>query len=414
VGGRGVTLSRIRYGRQLVDEADVDAVAECLRDSMLTQGPRVARFEEALSARLGARHAVCVSSATAGLHVLARAFDVGPGDVVVTTPISFLATANAFVLAGARVAFADVDPETALLDPDAVDEVCARLAAAGKAPKIVAAVDFAGQPFDRPRMAAVARRWGARLVEDCAHSLGATYDVSGDTFAVGSCAHADAAVFSFHPVKHITTGEGGAILCNDPELLRRGRELRQHGVTRDASRFERAGDDPMVGPWYYEQQDLSTNYRLSDLQCALGLSQLAKLDAFVARRRALAARYDQALSAAPLAGRFRRLGVLPERSHAYHIYPILLCPRDGETVADLARRRRTVFEGLAERGIDAQVHYFPIPWQPFHRRQPRVHDGPLPGALAYYASSLSLPLYPGLGDAEAERVIAALVEASED
>ncbi|MBL8609096.1 MAG: DegT/DnrJ/EryC1/StrS family aminotransferase [Myxococcales bacterium] len=408
-----MTLSRIRYGRQTVDEADVTAVSACLRDANLTQGPRVVEFEEALARRTGARHAVAVSSATAALNVLSRAMGVGGGDSVVTTPISFLATANGFVLTGAEVAFADVDPGTARLDPASVDEVCARRARRGAPPRVIAAVDFAGQPYDRVELLRVARRWGALVVEDCAHSLGASYEVDGETHVVGSCAHGDAAVFSFHPVKHITTGEGGAILTNDADLARRARELRQHGVTRDASRFERGPDDPMVGPWYYEQQDLGWNYRLSDVQCALGVSQLAKLDAFVARRRAIAARYDAVLAEAPFAGAVAPLARIPGRHHAFHIYVVTLARRDGEALADLAMRRRAAFERMAARGVDAQVHYFPIPWQPYHRRLPRAHDAALGGAEAYYAGSFSRPRHPSLSDGDVERVIDALASAME-
>ena len=271
------TGSTIPYGRQWIDEEDIASVVQCLRDPWLTQGPRVTAFEGALAAATGARFAIAVSSGTAALHLAALATGVGPDDVVITSPISFVATANAMAHCGARVHFCDVDPRSGLIDLDSLTEAVETMARAGRAPRAIASVDFAGQPVDRLRVRAIADRCGARVIEDCAHSLGAAYTVGGREHAAGSCSHADAAILSFHPVKHITTAEGGAVLTNEPALAEKVRDLRSHGITRDPRRFQRPSDDPMSGPFYHEQQSLGLNYRLTDMQCALGSSQLRKL-----------------------------------------------------------------------------------------------------------------------------------------
>lgn len=398
----------IPYGRQDVDEADVRAVVECLRGDWLTQGPRVAEFERGLCERTGARFAVAVSSGTAALHLAYLALGFGPGDVGVAPSITFVATANGFLYAGGRVRLVDVDPATGLIDLDALAAALVELAARGTPARLIAPVDLAGQPVDRARVRELASRHGARVVEDAAHALGATYRVGGETFRVGACAHADAAILSFHPVKHITTGEGGAVLTNDPAVHQRLLDLRSHGIHRDPERFERPADDPLAGPWYYEQASLGFNYRITDLQCALGSSQLRRLDAFLARRRAIAARYGAALGEEPLRRWFHPLEVRSGVEHAFHLYVLRVAAQPGEGVESVARRRRAVFERLRAAGILCQVHYLPVHTQPFHARSPAVEKGPLPGAEAYAASALSLPLFPAMTDAEVERVLAAL------
>src|SRR5438445_4059647 len=268
-------------GRQWVDEEDIRAVVEILRSDWLTQGPMVKAFEQALADYCGARYAVAVSSGTAALHLACLAAGVGPGDGGLTSPISFAASANCIAYCGGAPAFVDIDPRTITMEPASLERTCQQ-----QPPKVVIPVDFAGQPADLPAIYQIARKVGALVIEDAAHSLGATYDYQGQPFRTGSCAHADMATLSFHPVKHITTGEGGAVLTNDAGLYQRLLDLRTHGITRDPARLTR--DD---GPWYHEQQELGFNYRITDIQCALGLSQLRKLAAFVARRRELVQRY---------------------------------------------------------------------------------------------------------------------------
>jgi perosamine synthetase len=405
--------SAIPYGRQWIEADDVAAVVQCLEGPWLTQGPRIAEFEAGLSAATGAKFAVAVSSGTAALHLAALAAGVGRDDVAITSPISFVATANAMAYCGARVAFCDVDRRTGLLDLDSLEARVDELSAAGLHPKLIAPVDYAGQPVDRARMLAIAARCGARILEDCAHSLGARYRVGAETFLVGCCAHADLAILSFHPVKQITTGEGGAILTNDRALADTLRELRSHGITRDPERLERAVYDPLRGPWYYEQKTLGMNYRITDLQCALGISQLRKLPRFLERRRALAARYDAAFAEPPLSRALEPLSQGRRDDHAYHLYVVQVRAQPLESVSSIARRRRGLYEALVARGVQPQVHYVPIPWQPYWQGRARVGSGPWPGAEAFYASSLSLPLFPAMTDDEMNRTLGALRDAVE-
>jgi UDP-4-amino-4,6-dideoxy-N-acetyl-beta-L-altrosamine transaminase len=399
----------IPSGRQWIDDADVEAVVSTLRSDWLTQGPAVARFEAVLAERCGARHAVAVTNGTAALHLACLAVGVGPGDVGITSAISFVASANCLRYVGAEVAFADVEPDTGLVDTGSLAARAEALAARGQAPKVIVPVDLTGQPAELVAVRRIADAHGALVIEDAAHSLGATYEHGGSRHRVGDCAHADLAILSFHPVKHITTGEGGAVLTNDATLALRLRDLRTHGIHKDPERLERAADDPWSGPWYYEMAALGFNYRITDLQCALGVSQMAKLDGFLARRRELARVYDAALGAEPLAGRLRPLLQHPGRANAYHLYVVQVSPRDGERAEDVARRRKALFLFLRDRGILCQVHYIPIPWQPYYRDRPAAERA-YAGAEAYYAGALSLPLYPAMRDADQARVIEALGE----
>ena len=381
-------LAPLPYGRQWLDEDDVAAVDQVLRGDWLTQGPTVAAFERALAEACGVRHAVAVSSATAGLHLACLAAGVGPGDVGLTSPITFVASANCVAYCGGTPAFSDIDPATVTLDPDALEAACRR-----RRPKVILPVDFSGQPADLPRIQEVARRHGALVIEDAAHSLGATYEHDGQTIRAGSCVHADMAVLSFHPVKLITTGEGGAVLTNDPDLCQRLRDLRTHGITKDSSRLTR--DE---GAWYYEQHELGFNYRITDIQCALGAAQLRKLPAFVERRRQLIGRYRERLS--DLSEHVTLLTEVPGRRSSYHLLVVRL--RGG------ALLRRRVFDSLHARGIRAQVHYIPVHLQPWYRRQFGFQPGDFPHAEAYYAGCLSLPLFPGMADTDVDRVAVAL------
>jgi perosamine synthetase len=384
------------YGRQTIEDDDVRVVADQLRSDWLTQGPTVARFEEALAAVTGARFAVAVSSGTAALHLACLAAGVAEGDVGLTADITFVASANAIRYAQGRPTLVDVDPETGLISLPALEAAVHGQVRQGKKPKVIIPVDFAGACADLPAIRALADRTGTMVIEDAAHSLGATYRAGEGEFSAGSCRHTQMAILSFHPVKTITTGEGGAITTNDEGLYHSLLELRTHGITKDPARLTRND-----GPWYYEQQHLGFNYRITDLQCALGLSQLRKLNRFLARRRALAARYDAAFASAaklvaPLRGQ-------PGGAHARHIYVLRLLPQAGESQASVAARRRALFLGLRERGIAPQVHYIPVHRQPDFVRN-GLATGEFPGADAYYAGCLSLPLFPAMSDDDVDRV----------
>lgn len=377
------------YGRQTIDDADIAAVVEVLRSPLLTCGPLVARFEQALAAKLGAKHASVCSSGTAALHLVYAALDIGAGDEIITTPITFSATAAAAYYVGAKVRFADVDPRTGNIDPASV------AALIGPRTKAIVAVHLGGMPVDLEALHDLADRHGIALVEDACHALGATYH--GTPIGGGRSA---ATVFSFHPVKHITTGEGGAIITPSAALKRRIDRLRQHGVERDPSLMQQ----PPAGSWSYEVQELGWNYRLSDLSCALGLAQLAKLDHFVARRRELAAAYRTALAG------FTGVTAPPEssdRESAYHLFAVAI------DFAHFGTTRARVTEQLAARGIGTQVHYIPLYEHPLHKQ--RCGDvGPHPGADHYYARTLSLPMFPAMTDADVGEVVAQLHRALGD
>ncbi|MBX3196804.1 MAG: UDP-4-amino-4,6-dideoxy-N-acetyl-beta-L-altrosamine transaminase [Labilithrix sp.] len=390
----------IPYGKQSIDDDDVAAVVSQLRSDWLTQGPAVERFERALAEYLRVRHVVAVSSGTAALHLACLAAGLADGDVAVTSPITFVASVNCVRYAGAQPALADVDASTGLIAVDALAKRCEDLAAAGSPPKAIIPVDFAGQPANLPAVRAVAARYGAVVIEDAAHSLGATYQ-DGDTVRKAADGHhADMATLSFHPVKHVTTGEGGAITTNDPGLYRRLADLRTHGITKDAVRMSRND-----GPWYYEQQSLGFNYRISDIQCALGASQLRKLDGFVARRREIARAYDDVLSRLPLSRVLEPLATLPDGRSAHHLYIVRVRRGDREALASVAARRRSLYEALRSRQIAPQVHYIPVHHQPVHRA---LGAPALPNADAFYAGCLSIPMFPAMTDEDVTTVIAAL------
>ena len=381
-------MSHIPYGRQSINEADVAAVVAVLQSDWLTQGPAVERFEQAVAQYCGAPYASAVCNATCALHVAYRALDLKAGDVLWTSPITFVATANAARECGADVDFVDVDPVSHNMSVAALARKLEKAAAGrGRLPKIVAPVHLAGEPCDMRAIAELAGRYGFRIVEDASHAVGSTY--AGEH--IGSCRHSDLAVFSFHPVKLITTAEGGMVLTRSPELHQRVQLLRTHGITRDPARMENAPD----GPWYYEQLDLGYNYRMNDVQAALGYSQLQRLEGFLARRHELADRYDAALRDLPLA-----LPVRGANRSALHLYVVVCQPK-------IARLK--VFKALRDAGVGVNLHYIPVYRQPYYRRlgfQPRD----FPQAEAYYAGAITLPLYPGLTNAQQDRVIALLRE----
>lgn len=392
------------YGRQVIEDDDIAAVVDVLQSDWLTTGPSVAAFEEALAERVGAEFAVCCANGTAALHLAAAAIGLGPGDVAVVPSLTFAATANAARFVGAEVVFADVDAETGLLTGETLCEALDR--ALGRNLKAVFPVHLNGQCADPDGIADVARDGGLRIVEDACHALGSVYPAGdGSACRVGECRHADVAVFSFHPVKTIAAGEGGAITTNDRALYDRLRHIRSHCLTKDPTRFENEhlafGQDGAPNPWYYEITDLGFNYRLSDLNCALALSQLRKIDRFIERRQSLVARYDRNLS--DLAPTVRPVRREPGMAPAWHLYPVLI-DFDRLTVdrGELMRR-------LLDRGVGTQVHYIPLHLQPYYRREvgtPRR----LEGAEAYYRKVLSLPLFPALEDADNDLVVQVLHE----
>lgn len=376
----------IPYGRQDISQDDIDAVIAVLRSDFITQGPVVERFETALAARCNAAHAVAMHSATAALHVAVAALGLGPGDLLWTSPITFVASANCGRYCGAEVDFVDIDPETFNICPQALATKLAAAKAAGRLPKVIVVVHMGGQSAQMQQIAALVRPLGIRIVEDASHAVGARYLDR----PVGDCAYSDIAVFSFHPVKIITTAEGGVALTQDSGLARRMELLRSHGITRDPAQMTHKSE----GGWYYQQIDLGWNYRMTEMQAALGLSQLSRLEAFVARRNQLAERYDRLLADLPLDLPGRDSGTLS----SFHLYIVRL--RHGG-----AARRRVVFDALRAAGIGVNVHYIPVHLQPYWRAQ-GFGPGDFPVAEAYYDRAISIPLYSGLSEADQDRVIA--------
>lgn len=386
----------IPYGRQWIEDDDVASVAAVLRGDWLTQGPNVEAFERAFADKTGARYAVAVNSGTAALHAAMHALGIGPGDEVIVPPITFTATANCVVFQGATPVFADVRP-SGHLDPERVEQRVT------KRTKAVIAVDYAGWPCDYASLLAVCDRNRLPLVCDACHALGASWNGR----PAGSIGRLNC--FSFHPVKHIATGEGGMITTDDAQLAARMRDFRTHGITKEAPRFLGLGaGSEERGPWYYEMQNLGFNYRISDINCALGASQLKKLDRFVARRREIAARY------------YRELGDLPHTilppsdlqpkspslheavRHAFHLFPLRV------NFEALGKTRTAVMSELRARGVGTQVHYIPVNLQPFYRERFQTRPGQCPEAERFYAGELSIPMFAAMTEDDVSRVSAAL------
>jgi len=382
----------IPYGRQDITQADIEAVEAVLRSDFLTQGPAVPRLEHAVLHRVGAKRAVALNSATSALHVACLALGLGPGDLLWTVPNTFVASANCARYCGAAVDFVDIDPLTWNISVDSLRTKLAAAQAAGKLPKIVVTVHFGGQPPQQDAVAALSRQYGFRIIEDASHAVGASRAAE----PVGSCRWSDVTIFSFHPVKIITTGEGGMALTNDAALADRMGLLRSHGVTRDPEAFT----DPIVRvdppAWYYEQQVLGFNYRMTDIHAALGASQLTRLDDYLQRRNVLAGRYDEALRNLPL----QLPTVLPENRSSFHLYVVRLHQ-------DAAKSRREVFDELRAGGIGVNVHYTPVHLQPYYRRL-GFHEGQYPEAEAYGREAITLPLYPAMSAAIQEQVVTSL------
>ena len=376
----------IPYGRQAVTAADIEAVVEVLRSDMITQGPVVPRFESRVAAYCGASHAVAANSGTSALHLACRALDLAPGDVLWTSPITFVASANCARYCGAAVDFVDIDPATGNLCPNALEDRLRTAERAGRLPRVVMPVHFAGQPCDMAAIGALAERYGFRVIEDASHALGATFQ--GE--AIGNGRYSDITVFSFHPVKLITTGEGGMAVTADAELADRMTLLRSHGITRDAAAMEGEPD----GPWSYQQIDLGYNYRMTDIQAALGVSQLERLDDYIEQRHELAAVYDQALAELPV----RVPTAIADTRSALHLYLVRV------------NDRRRVFDALRAAGIGVNVHYIPVHTQPYYQRL-GFAAGDFPHAEQFYAEAISLPLYPTLEADDQQHVIDALQRA---
>jgi len=382
----------IPYGRQDITQADVDQVVEVLTSDFLTQGPMVPRFERSVAEHVGAAHALAVNSATSALHLACLALGLGPGDSLWTSPVTFVASANCGLYCGASVDFVDIDPRTYNLCPQALEHKLRQAEAEGRLPKVVVPVHLCGQPCDMAAIHSLSVRYGFRIIEDASHAIGGKY--RGEF--IGSCRYSDITVFSFHPVKIITTAEGGMALTNDAELAGRMALLRSHGITRDPVQMTHSAD----GPWYYQQIDLGFNYRMTELQAALGCSQMTRLDQYVARRHELAQRYDALLAELPLSTPWQH----PDSYSGLHLYVIRL------QTEHLARTHREVFEALRAADIGVNLHYIPVHTQPYYQAMGfRPND--YPRAIEYYCEAISLPMYQGLTEDQQDQVVSALTHA---
>ncbi|XXQ69484.1 UDP-4-amino-4,6-dideoxy-N-acetyl-beta-L-altrosamine transaminase [Neisseriaceae bacterium B1] len=432
----------IPYGKQNISDDDIAAVVATLKSPYLTQGNKVPEFERALAHYCGAKHAVAVNSATSALHIACLALGLGAGDILWTTPTTFVASANCALYCGASVDFVEIDPKTFNMSVKHLAEKLAQAKVSGSLPKIVVPVHLCGEPCDMAAIKKLADEYGFKIIEDASHAIGASYGCG----KVGNCEFSDITVFSFHPVKIITTAEGGLATTNDVDLANKMMQLRSHGITREPSEMvgetdggeenrltdaqfggrnspeqggtasqcaplasrsnavmadlcrqnERAAND-FPPPWYYQQIDLGYNYRMTEMQAALGLSQLTRLDEFVARRHVLAAQYDDLLANLPISLPFRQ----PENVSALHLYPVLVAPE----------KRRQVFDYLREHGIGVNVHYIPVHTQPYYREKFGFAHGDFPNAEHYYAQAISLPLYFDLSDDEQKQVVETLKRA---
>jgi len=379
----------IPYGRQNVTDDDVNAVIQVLRSDYLTQGPAVTAFETAVASKVGAKFAVAANSATSALHIACMALDLRPGEWLWTSPVTFVASANCALYCGANIDFVDVEADTGNMCVTSLEDKLQKAQADGKLPKIVVPVHLSGQPCDMEKIGRLAKIYGFSTVEDASHAVGGKYDAE----YVGNCRYSDITIFSFHPVKIITTAEGGLALTNDVGLSERMRRFSSHGITRDPKDMVGEPD----GPWYYQQIDLGYNYRMTDIQAALGLSQLDRLDQYVQTRHAIAARYDEMLEDSPIALPVRRSG----RYSALHLYAV--------RVPDLTSRR-AIFQSMREAGVGVNVHYIPVHTQPYYR-QLGFNVGDFPRAEEYYARTISLPMYPTLTQSEQNNVVSALKRA---
>lgn len=385
-------MSFIPYGRQDIIQSDIDAVSDVLRSDFLTQGPVVPRFESGIADYCGVANAVAVNSATSALHIACLALELGAGDWLWTSPITFVASANCALYCGARVDFVDIDPRTYNLSVEALEEKLQLADREGRLPKIVVPVHLCGQPCEMERICELGRQYGFAIIEDASHAVGGRYK----GIPIGNCRFSDITVFSFHPVKIITSAEGGMALTNNAELAARMLLLRSHGITRDPSQMTHEAD----GPWYYQQVALGFNYRMTELQGALGLNQLERLDEYVLRRHAIAGRYDRILENLPVTTPWQH----PDGYSGVHLYVVRIA-RDR-----VGRSHRDIFVSLREQDIGVSLHYIPVHTQPYYQRM-GFGVGDFPQAESYYEEAISLPLYPAMTEEQQDRVAASLERA---
>jgi UDP-4-amino-4,6-dideoxy-N-acetyl-beta-L-altrosamine transaminase len=379
----------IPYGRQEISDADIQAVVDVLRSDYLTQGPAVPTFEKKIADYCDVQHAVAVNSATSALHIACLALGVGPNDLVWTTPITFVASANCALYCGAQIDFVDIDSRTYNMSVERLEEKLAHAEKIGKLPKVVIPVHLCGQPCDMVGIQSLGQRYGFKIIEDASHAIGGKY--RGEP--IGNCRYSDITIFSFHPVKIITTGEGGMAMTNSAQLAKHMQLLRSHGITRDTNEMTCAPD----GPWYYQQIGLGYNYRMTDLQAALGLSQMQRLDEFVIKRHAIAKRYDKLLTDLPVITPWQHL----DNYSGLHLYVIRL------ELAKIDKSRRQVFEALRAAGIGVNLHYIPVYRQPYYEGL-GFKKGYCPVAEQYYDEAISLPMYPTLSEVQQDKVIDSL------
>ena len=382
----------IPYGRQEITADDISSVIDVLRSDFLTQGPVVPKFELNVASYCGAEYAVAVNSATSALHIACLALDLGPNDWLWTTPITFVASANCALYCGARVDFVDIDPKTYNLSVDRLAEKLEQAKQLNKLPKVVVAVHLCGQPCDMKAIHALSQQYDFKIIEDASHAIGGRYQNE----PIGACRYSDITVFSFHPVKIITTAEGGMALTNSADLAHHMALLRSHGITRDPTQMTHEAD----GPWYYQQIELGFNYRMTEMQAALGVTQMLRLDEYVSRRHQIAAQYDEALEGLPLLRPWQH----PDGYSGFHLYAVRLA------LSKIRVSHRQVFERLRESGIGVNLHYIPVHLQPYYQNK-GFKAGDYPEAERYYAEAISLPMYPGLTNIEQQQVIQAVKEA---
>lgn len=379
----------IPYGRQDITQADIDAVVDVLQSDYLTQGPQVPKFETMVAKHVNAKYAVAVNSATSALHIACMALGLGRGDWLWTSPVTFVASANCALYCGAQVDFVDIDPRTYNLCPQALERKLQVARQHDKLPKVVVPVHLSGQPCDMAAIHALSQEYGFKIIEDASHAIGGCY--RGEF--IGNCRYSDITVFSFHPVKIITTAEGGMAMTNCDELAHKMSLLRSHGITRDPKHMTHKPD----GPWYYQQIELGYNYRMTELQAALGVSQLMRLNEYVARRHALAKRYDTLLAHLPLNLPWQH----PDSYSGLHLYIVRL------RLDSLNMSHRLVFEALRDSGLGINVHYIPVHTQPYYQHM-GFKPSDFPEALSYYAQAISLPMYQTLTDEQQDHVVAVL------
>jgi UDP-4-amino-4,6-dideoxy-N-acetyl-beta-L-altrosamine transaminase len=385
-------MQQIPYGRQDITQGDIDSVVMVLQSDFLTQGPTVPRFEQTVASYCGAKHALAVNSATSALHIACLALGLGPGDWLWTSPITFVASANCGLYCGAQVDFVDIDPNSFNLCPNLLADKLEHAEHLGRLPKVLIAVHLCGQSCDMQAIHKLALKYGFKVIEDASHAIGGKY--KGEP--IGKCIYSDITVFSFHPVKIITTAEGGMCLTNNAELAQKMALFRSHGITRDPVQMTHEPD----GPWYYQQIALGYNYRMTELQAALGVSQMMRLDGYITRRHQLARRYDDLLVSLPVTIPWQH----PDSYSSFHLYPIRL------QLDEIDRSHIQVFQSLRLYGIGVNLHYIPVHTHPYYQRMGfKTED--FPQALAYYRESISLPMYQTLTDEQQDQIIAALGQA---